>query len=155
MSISLLLPQIIAAIDDITITGDSDVVIKNYDGIAANWQSQPKVLYPVPEGFITDFDIDFKTLLRGDEAPQDVSYTLHYQYLHVEVGDLSQFAKEWGDTLVNAVYIVNAFMGVSEPYSGAVDMEVVDVSFGPRNDPAGNMYHGADIAVRIMEMQNA
>ena len=151
MAISLLLPNITAAIDDISITG---VVVKNYDGIVANWQSHPMVLYPDPLGFITDFSIDFKTLLRGSIAPQDISYTLHYRYLHTEVGDLSQFAKQYGDMITKVVAILNAILAVSEPYSGAVDMEVVDLAVGPREDPAGNMYHGAKYIHRFEEEQN-
>jgi len=151
MTVSLLLPNITAAIDDISVAG---VVIKNYSGIAASWISQPHVMYPNPEGFITDFSIEFATLLRGASAPQDATYTLNYRYLGSEVGDLSQMPQEYSEMIAKVVLILNAFMGVDAPYSGLVEMEVTGVTVGARSDPAGNMFHGADIALRITEMQN-
>jgi len=151
VAISLLLPSITAAIDNISVSG---VVIKNYDGIAANWQSQPHVMYPNPEGFIVDFNVDFPSLLRGSSAPQDISYTLNYRYLGSEVGDLSQMPKEYGEMIDKLALILNALLGTDAPYSGKVEMQVYSVSVGARSDPVGNMYHGADIALRITEMQN-
>ena len=151
MTVSLLLTSITGAIDDISVSG---VVIKNYNGVAAAWQSQPNVMYPNPEGFISDFELTFPSLLRGASAPQDVHYTLNYRFLGSAVGDLSQMAQEYSEVITKTVLILNAFQGVAAPYSGKVEMEVIDVSVGARSDPAGNIYHGADIALRISEMQN-
>ena len=151
MTVSLLLADITDAIKDINISG---VVVVDYDGIAASWQSQPHVLYPNPEGFIADFGLVFPTVLRGASAPQDVSYTLNYRYLGSEVGDLSQMPQEYGEMMEKVVLILNALQAVDYPYSGKVKMEVIDVSVGARSDPAGNTFHGADIALRITEMQN-
>ena len=152
MTISLLLPSITGAIDDISVTG---VVIKNYNGIVAAWQSQPNVLYMLPDNPITGFSIEFVSLLRGGNAPQDVSYTLNYRFLGSEIGDLSNFSKEYSNSFDKVVLIVNAMMAVPAPVSGKVEMTLGAVTLGPRNDPAGNMYHGADIALNITEMQNA
>lgn len=152
MTVSLLLTSITGAIDNINVSG---VVIKNYNGVAASWQSQPNVLYPNPEGFITDFALSFPTNLRGASAPQDVAYTLNYRFLGSEVGDLSQMPNEYSLMIDKLVLILNALQGVDAPYSGLVEMEVVGVTVGARADPAGNIFHGADIALRITEMQNA
>jgi len=152
MTISLVLTSITGAIKNLTITG---VTVKDYNGIAASWQSQPNVLYPNPEGFITDFSLTFPTLMRGASADADVHYTLHYRFLGSEVGDLSQMPQEYGEMVTKVTAILNKLLATDAPYAGTVEMEVADVSIGARADPAGNMYHGADIALRITEMQNA
>ena len=152
MSISLNLSNITAAIKNISVTG---VTIKDYSGIAASWQSLPNVLYPNPEGFITNFTLDYQTVLRGGTAPVDVSYTLNYRYLGPEIGDLSQMPKEYSEMIVDLVLILNAMITTDAPYAGTVEMEVSTVLVGARSDPVGNVYHGADIALNITEMQNA
>ena len=151
MTISLLLPSITAAIDDISVSG---VTIKDYDGVVANWSSQPNVLYPDPENFITDWSIEYAAFNRGSSAPMNVNYTLNYRFLGEMVGDVSQFPTGYSNMITKLILILNAMIGEDDPYSGAVDMEVYSVLIGPRDDPAGNQYFGADIALRIMEMQN-
>lgn len=151
MTFALLLPSVTAAIDDISVSG---VTIKNYSGIAGSWISQPHVMYPNPEGFIDDFSLEFQSLLRGSNAPVDVSYTLNYRYLGSEVGDLSQMPQEYSEMIAKVVLIINALMATDAPYSGKVDLQIVSVSVGARSDPVGNIFHGADLAFKVMELQN-
>jgi len=151
MSISLLLESVTNAIAAISITG---VTVKDADEVAASWKSLPNVLYPNPEGFITDFSITYQANLRGATAPLDVAYTLNYRFLGVEIGDLSQMAKQYGDMIGKVADIIAAMISTDTPYSGIVEMEVRSVSIGARADPVGNIYHGADIALGVTEMQN-
>ena len=45
-------------------------------------------------------------------------------------------------------------MLVSDTITGAVDLTVEDIStFGPVSDPSGKMFHGCDIAFRILEFE--
>ena len=152
MSVSLLLPDITAAIASIVISG---VTIKDYDGIAANWQSTARVLYPNPEGFITDFAPEYFTLMRGASAPMDAVYTLNYRYLDTAIGDLANLPYSYGQMIDKVMVIVAKLLETDTPYSGRVEMELKAIqSVGAKADPAGNMYHGADIALLIREMQN-
>ena len=151
MTISLLLTDITDAIAGLSISG---VTIRDVDQISANWQSVPNVLYPNPEGFISDMVLDYRSFLRGASAPVDVSYTLNYRFLNVQIGDLGNMAAQYGDMVSKLTTIINALMSEDAPYSGKVDLAVLAVSVGARADPAGNLYHGADIALRIMEQQN-
>ena len=152
MTFSLNLTNITNAIAALSISG---VTIKDVDEIAASWKAVPNVLYPNPrdDGFITDFGLDYASTMRGASAPVNVRYVLHYRFLGMEVGDLSTFKKAYSDTLSKLISIINALEEVSAPYSGAVDMEIVaPINIGARPDPAGNMYHGADIALKITEI---
>ena len=151
MTISILLPDITDAIKDINISG---VTVKDYDGIAASWQSMPNVLYPNPEGFLSDFALEYPTVLRGGSSPVDISYTLNYRFLGVEIGDLSQMPTQYAAMIEKVLAIIAAMISTDSPYSGRAEMEVVSVSVGARADPVGNAYHGADISLKVTEMQN-
>ncbi len=152
MTITLQLASITDAIKDLSITG---VTVKDYDGIAASWQSQPNVLYPNPEGFITEFSLDYKSLPRGASADVDISYTLNYRFLGTLVGDLSHMPQAYGEMIDKVADILEVLITNHAPYAGTVDLEVGNISVGARSDPAGNIYHGADIALLVTEMQNA
>jgi len=152
VTISLLLSNITNAIANISITG---VTVKDADEIAGSWQSLPNVLYPNPEGFITNFTLEYPTMLRGANADVDVSYTLNYRFLSSAIGDLGNLPKQYGDLVAKVSSILEAMMSNDMPYSGLVEMEVGGITIGARADPVGNMYNGADIALNVTEMQNA
>jgi hypothetical protein len=151
MTISLLLPSVAGAIANLTATG---VTFKNYNGVVASWQSQPNVLYPNPEGFITGFVVTNLSFPRGASEQCDISYTLNYRFLGTQIGDLANLPAEYGAMIDKLMLVLAALITAHAPYSGAVDMTVGDISVGARSDPAGNLYHGADIALNITEMQN-
>jgi hypothetical protein len=57
--------------------------------------------------------------------------------------------------MVNKVIlIINAIITNHTAGSGAIEIELGGVTFGAREDPSGNGFHGADIAINVMEMQN-
>jgi hypothetical protein len=153
VTISLLLPQIANAISHLSIAG---VTIKDVDAISTNWTATANVLYPNPEppGWVTGFQVKNLTFVRGASAHCDISYTLNYRFLGVQIGDLSQFTKSYSDLVEKVSSIVEAVITNDAPYSGAVDMTIGNISFGKRLDMAGNAYHGADIPLIITEMQN-
>ena len=151
MTISSLLTDITNAIEALSING---VTIKDIDQISAQWKSQPNVLYPNPEGFLTNFTLEYQSFTRGASSQVDIKYTLNYRFLGVEIGDLSNMPAAYSQMVDKVILIINAMITATAPYSGRVDMELAGVSFGARVDPAGNGFHGADIALNITEMQN-
>ncbi len=152
MTISLNLANIANSIAAISIFG---VTVKDKDEIVANWTSLPNVLYPKPDGWITEFSLEYDTVLRGTNAPITVIYTLNYRFLGVQSGDLSIFPIAYSSLIDKLILIINAMMAVDSPYSGKVEMELAGpVNIGPLSDPTGNMFFGADIALNIREMQN-
>lgn len=150
MTVALKLSSIADAISGISISG---VTVKDKDQIVGNWESIPFVLYPQPDGWITGFRIDYATVMQGADAKMDIYYTLNYRFLSTQVGDISTFPVSYSTLVDNIVLIINAIIANPAPYAGNVEMTITDVSIGPRTDPAGNNYFGADFAVNIKEMQ--
>ena len=151
MTVSLLLANIADSISQISVSG---VTVKDVDQIMPTWESTPNVLYPKPDGWISNFNVDFKSILQGTSAAMDIGYTLTYRFLGTEVGDLSTFPVAYANIVTKLVLILNALLALDAPYSGRVELIVGGVNIGPMIDPAGNQFHGADITLNIKEMQN-
>ena len=151
MTVSILLSSIADSIAGISISG---VTVKDRDQISASWLSVPNVLYPHPDEWITDFTIQYDSLLQGADAPMTIGYTLHYRFLGVQVGDLATMPVAYSALVDKVIAIANALIAVPGPYSGKVQMVLSDPQLGPRTDPAGNQYYGADFSLQIQEMQN-
>lgn len=153
MTITMLLPNIADSISQISIDG---ITVKDVNELSGSWKNTNHILYPNPEqpGWITNFKLNYQSILKGANAPVDISYTLNYRYLSVAIGDVAQFPKAYNDLVNEVASIVAAIMGVPSPYSGKVGMEIGNVILGGRKDLAGNDYHGADIQLLITEQQN-
>lgn len=148
MTLTLNLTNITDAISQLSVTG---VTFKDYDGVASNWQSTPNVFYPNPENFITGFEIRYPAIQQGGDSPVDVMYTLNYRLLGTAVGNLGNFSEAYADIVEKAAAVLAKIIETDSPYSGTVEMKAHGFSIGARTDPAGNSYHGADIAVSIVE----
>ena len=151
MTIDLNLTRIADAISKISIPG---VTVRDVNELSASWASVPNVLYPNPDGWITDFAINYQAVTRGTASPANFVYTLHYRFLGVQVGDMAAFGASYAALVEKVVLIIQAIFAVDAPYSGAMNMELGAVTLGPLTDPAGNNYFGADFALSIEEIQN-
>lgn len=151
MAFSLYLSSIADAISQISITG---VTVKDKDQLSASWVVLPNVLYPNDEAWITNFELDYQTVMRDADAAVNVGYTLNYRFLGTQVGDIGTFPAAYSDLIDKFVAITNALEAVPAPYSGRVQMQVADISIGPKIDPAGNQFFGIDFALQITELQN-
>lgn len=153
MTVSLYLSSVCDAIAALSVAG---VTVKDKNEISPSWVSQPNILYPNPNqrGFITDFSLVFDSVLQGADAPVTISYTLNYRFLGTQIGDMATFPLAYSDVIDKAILIVNAIIAMPAPYSGKVEMVQGPISVGDFIDPAGNAYHGADLALRIKEMHN-
>jgi hypothetical protein len=153
MPIQSLLGNITEAISQISISG---VKVKDKDEISASWVSENNVLYPRPDepGFLTNLQLTYLSIPRGEEAKVDFSYTLNYRFLSTQIGDMAGFTQAYSLLIDKTLLILAAMVKTHAPYDGRVDMEVGDLNFGAKVDPAGNSFHGVDIALNITEMQN-
>lgn len=151
MTTAIYLANIMDAISQLSISG---ITIKDKDQLSASWISLPNVLYPHPDNLIENFGLEYQSLVQDASGPVNVTYTLNYRYLDVAVGDLAVFPVSFSDLIDKAITIANAMIAVRAPYSGRVLMTLGGISVGPREDPVGNQYFGADIALNILELQN-
>lgn len=139
------------SISKLTVTG---VTIKDLNEIpeSASGMDCPMV-YPNPDGFMSNFDVERMAMASGTSNVWNVSYTLTYRFLHSEVG-LGLGLFDVYDDMVDKVMDFVDKMLVSDAVTGAVDLEVQDIStFGPVSDPSGTMFHGCDIMLRILEFE--
>ena len=143
--------QFATVADSIASISISGVTVKDIDNVPENAMDYCPVLYPIPNGFITDLQPEILSLGGDTGRKLNLSYTLNYRYLHAPIGSGSVLANYAG-IITNLMLILEAIMSTSSP-SGAVDMEIQGVSdLGPVSDPAeAAVYHGVDIAVRILE----
>ena len=151
MTVSLLLGNVADAISQISISG---VTVKDVNELSGSWVALPNVLYPNIDNWITGFSIEYDSVMQGATAPMTISYTLNYRFLGTQVGDLATMPVQYSALVDKVVAILNAMIAVPAPYSGKVQMIISDPQLGPRDDPAGNQFFGADIALNIEEMQN-
>lgn len=151
MTVSINLANIANSIAAISISG---VTVKDRDEVSGSWLSIPNVLYPKPDGWISGFTLNYDTVMQGASAMMTVGYTLTYRFLGVQVGDIAIFPVAYSTLVDKLVLIINAMLSTPAPYSGKVEMRLSGVDIGPRADPAGNNYFGADITLQITEMQN-
>lgn len=151
MTVSLNLANVANAISSLNISG---VTVKDKDEVVGTWTSLPNVLYPKPDEWITNFSIRYDSVMQGVTAPMTIFYTLNYRFLGVRAGDISIFPVAYSDLVEKIITIVNAIIGLHAPYSGRVQLKIAGVSIGPRTDPAGNNFFGADFALSVEEMQN-
>jgi hypothetical protein len=151
MSVSLNLANIADAISQISVSG---VTVKDVNQLSASWAPLPNVLYPNDENWITGFSIEYKAIIRGAAAPANFRYTLNYRFLGTQVGDMATMPTAYSNLVDKVIAIVNAIFSVDAPYNGSVDMAIGDIDVGPKTDPAGNQYFGADFALNVEEIQN-
>lgn len=148
MTLSLYITNITNAIASLNVTG---VTFVDYDGIVADWKAQPNVFYMIPENPITDGGVSYPTVLKGANAPEDITYTLNYRFLGTQVGSIGGFTKGFVNAFEKAHSLKAKLIDTDAPYSGKVNMSVSNFDVGPKEDPSGNRYFGADISLTITE----
>lgn len=139
------------SISKLTVTG---VKILDLDQIpeVANDFDCPMV-YPNPDGFMSGFEVERMAMSSGTSAVWNVHYTLTYRFLHSPVGSGLGLFDVYDDMVDKVMDFVDKML-VSDAVTGAVDLEVEDISsFGPVSDPSGQMFHGCDIMLRILEFE--
>ena len=146
--------SIVTIADSVSKLSVTGVTIKDLDEIpeSANNIDCPMV-YPNPDGFVSNFDVERMAQGSGTSNVWDISYTLTYRFLHSEVG-LGLGLFDVYDGMVDKLMDFVDKMLISDAVTGAVDLEVEDIStFGPVSDPSGKMFHGCDIMFRILEFE--
>jgi len=138
--------------DSISKLSISGVNVKDLNEIPTDASKVLPVLYPIPNGFVTDVKATRVTMGGGGTAKIDFEYTLNYRYLHSIAGaDLGLFSTYTG--LMTKLELICEKILASDNLTGAIDVTLQNISnVGPLTDPAGKTtYHGVDIALRVLE----
>jgi len=140
--------KIVTVADSISKLSISGVTIRDLDEISASWKSIPNVLYPRPDNFITSISVTPVELSRNK---YDLKYTLNYRFLHVQLGNDAVLFVSY-PTLIAKVILIAAAIITNHNLTGAVDVSFGGISaIGALPDPVGNVYHGADFSIDVLE----
>lgn len=147
---SLQINTICESISDLNIAG---VKIRGLDEIPEAVEQRQPTIFPKPDGFVTDFTVE-RNSFGGASEKETVHYTLNYRLCHTPLGSERGLFVSYPAMVECAFAFLDAIIGLGV-LTGAVDILPADaVNFGPVSDPAGNMFHGCDIQLRVMEFVN-
>jgi hypothetical protein len=149
MTINCQLDTVTNSIAALTVTG---VTIKDIHDIPENAMETGPIMFPRPDGFVTDMTFTRESQGGGGTALMNLGYTLTYVYCHAPIGSGPDgLFSTYSGMITNIVLILEKIFA-SDNITGAVDMQLAGVSnIGPVQDPAGNAYHGVEITLRVLE----
>ena len=124
----------------------SGVTVKDSDQIAAAIGLGFAVLCPRPDNFITGFSANSVNI---NKTALDIRYTLNYQYFHCEIG--GDLFSDYSPMLAKIALIIKAFSD-DGTLTGAIDNGTPRIgSIRPISDPSGNVYHGCDVSIDVLQ----
>ena len=107
------------------------------------------ILAPRPDNFITDLSV---TPAELSQQNLDVRYALHYVYFHSAIGGGMNGLFSAYSGLISALAKIIVAFAANETLTGAINNLVMSVEhIGPVPDNAGNMFHGAEISIKILQ----
>ena len=141
--------------DSISSLSVSGLTIKDLNEIpeAVTGRDCP-VIYPKPDGFVTNFEMVRDSFGGGSTAKMTVTYDLTYRLLGAPLASGRGLFDSYS-LMVEKVYaFIDAVLAI-DTMAGLVDITPADTTaFGPVSDPAGGMFHGADVILHVMEFAN-
>lgn len=148
MTVALSFVTVADSIADLEISG---VTIKSLANIPQGGQMILPILFPQPNGFITDISPESQSFGTGATAAINFSYTLHYVYLLSEAGGgLSQFDSY--ETLARNLETIWETIITNDIVTGLVDIRLNSVEgMGRIEGTDGNQYWGALFSLRCLE----
>jgi hypothetical protein len=131
------------SIESLSISG---VTVADVDEISASIGQGLTILAPRPDDFISNLTI---TPAEISAQQLDVNYDLNYVYYHCAIG--GALIDVYSAMLAKIALIIKAF-AQNETLTGAMDNGLPTIThIGPVQDPAGNVYHGCDITIHILQ----
>jgi len=144
--------KMVTVADSIAGLSISGVTVKDINELSASWKSLPNVLYPRPDNFVTGMSLTQAELTK---QKFDLRYTLNYRFLHVQLGNDAVLFAAYPTLIAKIVLIINTIIA-NHNLSCAVDVSFGGITaLGPLPDPAGNVYHGCDFTINVLEFLEA
>src|SRR3972149_11779125 len=109
------------------------------------------VIYPKPDGFVTNFEMVRNSFGGGSTAKMTVTYDLTYRLLGAPIGAGRGLFDSYS-LMVEKVYAFIERVLAVDTMDGLIDIVPAEApAFGPVTDPAGGMFHGADVIFHVMD----
>jgi hypothetical protein len=150
VTVALAITTVTDNVGGLSVTG-ADIL--DIDEIPESVDGRKPIIFPKPDGFVTDLEVTRQSYGASSDAKTDMEYTLNYRLCHTPVGSGRGLFKTYPDMVTIAARFMDAIANYDA--TTAVTLELADaINFGPVSDPAGNMFHGCDFALRVKEFQN-
>ena len=144
--------NLVAIADALSALQVSGVNVRDIDQIPENATNIVPVFFPIPNGFITDMVWERETFGADTVAKMNLTYVLHYRYLHAPIGSGGGLLAVYAGLIKNLVKILQAIFADSNLSGEVVDVSLNGISdIGALPDPAGNPFHGVDITLKVLE----
>lgn len=141
--------------DSIASISVSGVTIKDIDEIPESVSARDcPIMYPEPDGFISGLTYTRDSTGPGLVAQATVTYNMTYAFLYKPVGIGRGLFVVYNDMMTKFGLIVDAII-ISDVLNHVMDLTIGDViQFGAVPDPAGNMFIGTRLVLKISEFVN-
>jgi len=147
MSIAWNPTAVATAISGLSISG---VTIKDLDKIPDSAEGLCPIIFPQPDGFISNIRPESQSLGSLGTQKENVTYSLHYVYLFSEVGSGISAFTPYSPLITQLTTVINAILN-NDVVSGLVDMQLESMEVGQVNDPAGVPFWGALFSLTCLE----
>lgn len=149
---ALAIATVADSISKLTVSG---VILKDIDEIPSSVADRDTpMIIPRPDGFISNFRFQRDSFGAGGDAKITVRYTLLYRLLAAKVGSGRGLFDVY-DTMITKTGLFLDAIIANDAITGAVDIIAAGVeNVGGVGDPAGNIFHGCDISIDVMEFVN-
>ena len=159
MADSIKLTTLTASIAALTITvtnARGSSVTLNIDDLSGlqkrvkvNQQDCP-LLMPRPDNFVTDFSV-MRDTMGADAALKTAAYTLNYIFYYSPIAQGVGIFEKY-DEMVTAAAVILNHLATNTALSGSTDILPASVpAFGAMPDATGTLFHGCEIALRVMQ----
>jgi len=127
----------------VTLRNSRSLVILTDSKIPESASGLGGVMFPNPDGFITDMAISRDSYGTNGSAKQTISYSLHYVFCDIPVGAGRSLGNNYDVLLADVLAILNV-IAVNDTLGGATDFRLGALEgFGVIADPSGKQFFGA------------
>jgi len=152
MSIETLVSSIAGL--SITLTNSRSLKILTEDKIPETARGLGQVMFPNPDGFISDMSLEQMSMGTGGSQKQNINYTMSWVFISTPVGAGRSLGANYDVLLADTMKIMNSF-ATNDKLSGAIDIQPSISDFGLITDPVGNSFYGAIFNLRVLEFYEA
>ena len=147
--------QIVTVADSISKLSVTGVTIKDLDGIPEEVSVRDcPVLFPNPDGFITNARVIRRSAGSATDASKDVYYTLNYIFLYSPVGQGRGLFQVFPQLVTKAAAIMDTIIS-NDTITGLVDITPrINGEIGVVEDTAGSKFFGCMFAFDVVEFVN-
>ncbi len=112
------------------------------------------VLYPKPDGFVSDMRVEPKSFGSAGSRSYDVTYSLHYMLVYAPIGTGRGLFDKYPGMVAAAFSVIDELIE-NDALAGTQEFQVRAINqFGPVSDPVGKGFHGCEIVIDVTEFIN-